>query len=121
DTCANKAISIVSTVVDPLPGPTPSQVVDGLSQCQKESTACLKGAVTVSDVSACRSVLDTCVKNASSLVDGTIGDLTSILPLPVKVPGVNQTVDCTTNLTDCLLKLGNPVDCAAQAQACVTK
>jgi hypothetical protein len=121
DTCADQAISIVSTVVDPLPGPTPGQLVNGLSQCQTQSTACLKGALTVSDVSSCRSVLDTCVKNASSLIDSTITDVTSILPLPVKVPGVGQTVDCTTSLTDCLLKLGNPIDCAAQAQACVTK
>jgi hypothetical protein len=121
DTCASNAISIVSAVVDPLPGPNPSQLVDGLSQCQMESTACLKGAITVSDVSSCRSVLDTCVKNASSLVDGTITDVTNIVPLPVKVPKVGQTVDCTTSLTECLLKLGNPLDCAAQAQACVTK
>ena len=117
--CAEGAIKIVSTVVDPLPGPTPNQIVDGLSQCQMESTACLKGAVSVGDVSSCRSVLDTCVKNAESLVDHTVSDVTSILP--VKVPGVTQTVDCTTTLSECLLKLGNPIDCAAKAQACVTK
>jgi len=121
DGCVNGAISIVDTIVDPLPGPTPSQLIDGLSGCQTQSTACLKGAVTVSDVSACRSVLQTCVKNASSIVDGLVSGVTSILPLPVKVPSVGQTVDCTGNLAECLLKLQNPVDCATQATSCATK
>jgi hypothetical protein len=119
--CADKAISIVSTVTDVLPIPPPSQVVSDLSACQTQSTTCLKGAVTVSDVSACRGVLQTCVKGAGSVIDGVISGVTQILPLPVKLPGVGQTVDCTTNLSECLLKLSNPIDCAAQAQACETK
>ena len=62
------------------------------------------------------------IKSVSgSTYEGTISDVTKIVGLPVKVPGVGQTVDCTTSLTECLLKLGNPLDCAAQAQSCVTK
>jgi hypothetical protein len=121
DTCTSKAISLVGSVTAPLPIPAPSQVLGGLSQCQAASTSCLKGAVTVSDVSSCRGVLQTCVKNASSVVDGAVSGVTSILPLPVKVPGVGQTVDCTSNLAECLLKLGNPIDCASQTGTCVTK
>lgn len=121
DTCTSKAVSLIGTVASSLPLPTPSKVLDGLTQCQDQSTACLKGAVTVSDVSACKSVLQTCVKNAASIVDNTVSGITSILPLPVKVPGVGQTVDCTSTLAECLLKLGNPADCAAQAAACETK
>src|SRR5689334_13298545 len=97
DGCVDGAVSLVDTVVDPLPGPTPSQLIDGLNGCQTQSTACLKGAVTVSDVSACRNVLQTCVKNASNIVDGLVSDVTSILPLPLKVPSVGKTVDCTGN------------------------
>lgn len=119
DTCTSKAISLVDKVVSPLPIPTPSQILDGLTQCQEKSTQCLKGALTVSDVSACKSVLTTCVKNASSVVDTTVSGVTSILP--IKLPGVGQTVDCTGGLAECLLKLGNPVDCAAQATTCETK
>jgi hypothetical protein len=121
DTCTSKAISVLDTVTSSLPLPTPSKVLDGLQQCQDQSTACLKGAVTVSDVSACKTVLQTCVKNAASIVDNTVSGVTSILPLPVKLPGIGQTVDCTSNLAECLLKLGNPADCAAQAAACETK
>ena len=121
DTCTSKALSLVDSVVAPLPVPMPSQILDGLSQCQAKSTSCLKGAVTVSDVSSCRDVLSTCVKNASSIVDNTVSGITSILPLPVKLPGVGQTVDCAGGLTECLLKLGNPVDCATQATSCATK
>ncbi|HEX4337657.1 MAG TPA: hypothetical protein VH062_17205 [Polyangiaceae bacterium] len=122
DTCTSNAISLVDTIVAPLPIPTPSQVIGSLSSCQDQSTACLKGALTITDVSACRNVLQTCVKDAASVVDSTITGVTSILPLPLpKLPGVGQTVDCTSGLAECLLKLGNPVDCATQATACETK
>lgn len=121
DTCTGQAVSLIGTVTSSLPTPTPSKVLDALSQCQEQSTACLKGAVTVSDVSACKSVLQTCVKDASSVADDTVSGVTNLLPLPVKLPGVGQTVDCTSTLADCLLKLGNPADCAAQAATCETK
>ena len=119
DKCAGAAVKLVDSTVASLPVPTPTQVVASFAQCQAESTACLTGAVTVADVSACKGVLSTCVKNVSALADTVVTTASTVLP--VKVPTPTQTLACGAALTDCLLKLGNPLDCTTQATACLTK
>jgi hypothetical protein len=115
--CAGKAVKIVDGAVAPLPGPTPGEIADGFALCQAKSESCLKGALTSFDVSKCKNTLSTCVGNATNLIDQTISDVNSLLPLPL-LPGTSKPVNCTTQATECLLSLKNPADCAEQALAC---
>lgn len=119
DTCAGDAVKLADGVVASLPIPTATDVLTALSQCQAESAACLKGAVTISDVSACKSVLSTCVTNANALVDTVVTDVNTVLPVPVPTP--TQIATCTAAATECLLKLTSPIDCLTQQTLCLTQ
>jgi len=117
EACVDGVVSALDDVVAPLPGPTPSQIVDSFDACQTSAQACLEKAVTSLDVAACQSTLETCVGGATSLVDATVDDVNAILPVPVPTPGT--VVDCNAAAAQCLLKFGNPVTCADQAAACL--
>jgi ribosomal protein S20 len=117
--CAGSAVALVDEVVKPLPIPTPTEIANTLAPCQSTAQACLKGAVTATDISACKGALQTCVKNVTSVADSTVDDVNKLLPPAIQLPTPTETVDCSTAATECLLKLGNPLDCAAQAAKCL--
>ncbi|HVU05873.1 MAG TPA: hypothetical protein VHE30_29190 [Polyangiaceae bacterium] len=119
--CAGAAVSLVDKVVAPLPIPTPSVIASTLSSCQDKATTCLATAVTSADISACKGTLTTCVKGVTSLADTTVNDVNALLPPVIQLPTPTKTVDCSTAAADCLLNLGNPLECANQAAACLTK
>jgi hypothetical protein len=117
--CAGAAVALVDKVVAPLPVPTPTEIANALAPCQTKAQACLKGAVTATDISACQGALQTCVKNVTSVADSTVDDVNKLLPPAIQLPTPTQTVDCSTAATQCLLNLGNPIDCANQAAKCL--
>jgi hypothetical protein len=121
ESCVGKAEALVNKVTDPLPGPTPGQLIDGLTSCQDKSIACLKTAVTSLDITACQSSLQSCVGTATKLVDQTVNDLNGALPPVLQLPSPTKPIDCTAAASACLLQLKNPIDCATQAAACLTK
>lgn len=119
--CVSKAEALVSTVTSPLPGPTATQLLDGLTDCQNVSIACLKNAVTSLDIAACQGSLQSCVTTATKLADQTVTDVNGLLPTILQVPSPTKPLDCSAAASLCLLQLKNPIDCATQAATCLTK
>jgi hypothetical protein len=115
DECVGGAVSLVDDLVAPLPGPTPTELIDGFADCQAKSESCLGGALTLTDLTACQTTLQTCVQDATDLVKGTVDDVNQILPLPLPT----QPLDCTAQAAQCLLSFGNPLTCAEQATQCL--
>jgi len=115
--CAGKAVKIVDGVVAPLPGPTPGEITDGFQLCQAKATSCLKGAITSASIKQCKNTLSTCVGDASGLLNQTVNDLNSLLPIPL-LPSPAKPLTCTAEAADCLLQLKSPAQCAEQALTC---
>lgn len=107
--CALDAVDLASELVEELPGPTPAEILAAVDACTAKSDDCLSGAVTVTDISACRAVLTDCVDAAAGIVESTVGEL----PTPVEV------IDCNVGLTQCLLTSLNPVACINEANECL--
>jgi hypothetical protein len=121
EACINQAVTLVSTVTDPLPGPNPGQIANGLMQCQTEINACLDKAISSVDVAACNGALQLCVKNTSGFVDQTVSDINALLPPFFQLPPLTKPVDCASQAAQCLLAMKSPLDCANQAVTCLTK
>jgi len=120
ETCVGNAVSLVDEVVGALPIPSPTEVAKDFQGCQTQSTACLKGAITLTDISACKTTLQTCVKNATTVADTAVDDVNKLLPPFIQIPTPSATADCTAAATACLLKFGaNPITCATQATQCL--
>jgi hypothetical protein len=121
ESCINHAVTLVSTVTDPLPGPNPGEIANGLLQCQSSVTACLDKAISSVDVAACNGALQLCVKNTSGFVDQTVNDINTLLPPFFQLPTLTKPVDCASQAAQCLLAMKSPLDCANQAATCLTK
>ncbi len=109
--CALDAVDLASELVEPLPGPTPAEIVAAVEDCTAESDECIQGALSITDISACRAVLSACVDAAAGIVEGTIEELP--IPTPAEV------IDCNVGLTQCLLTSLNPVACINEANECL--
>jgi hypothetical protein len=120
EACINHAVTLVSTVTDPLPGPNPGEIATGLLQCQSEINACLDKAISSVDVAACNGALQLCVKNTSGFVDQTVNDINTLLPPFFQLPTLTKPVDCASQAAQCLLAMKSPLDCANQAATCLT-
>jgi hypothetical protein len=117
--CTEEAVSSVEGVIDVLPIPAPGQVIETLDECRAASEDCLEGALSVTDISVCRGTLETCVKGVTDVasdVAGEFDDLVGILPLPVPPP--SEVIDCSAELSLCLLSLKSPFVCAREAREC---
>jgi hypothetical protein len=119
DQCVDGVVAVIDPALDPLPGPSPSGILTGTDACRSDAKDCLIGALNLSDVSACGDLLGTCVDDATAIVDDTVDDVNDILD-PLTVPTPSVVVDCALQLTECLANLGDPFDCAEQAQICAT-
>lgn len=119
ESCINHALDLVNTVTDPLPGPNPGQIADGLMQCQSAVTACLDKAISSVDVAACNGALNLCVKNTTGFVDSTVSDLNTLLPPFFQLPTLTKPIDCASQAAQCLLAMKSPLDCANQAATCL--
>jgi hypothetical protein len=119
ETCVSNAVTLVNKVTSELPVPTPAQIASDLSACQASSVSCLDGALSVSDISSCKTTLQTCVSGATTVVDTAVGDVNKLLPPGVSIPAPSKALNCTTAATNCLLQLGNPLDCANKAAQCL--
>src|SRR5262249_54493595 len=116
------AVSLADEVVGDLPIPKPSDIAKDFQECQDQSTQCLKGAITLTDISACKTTLQACVKGATKVADTTVDDVNKLLPRFIQIPTPTQATDCTAAATQCLLQFGaNPIACAQQATQCLTK
>lgn len=109
--CALDAIDLASEIVEPLPGPTPAEIVAAVESCTAKSEVCLDGAVTLSSISGCRALLNECVDAAAGIVEATIEELP--IPTPAEV------IDCNLGLTQCLLTSLNPIACVNEANECL--
>ena len=107
--CASDAVDLASTVLPELPGPTPAEIVAAVGECTDSSDECLAGALTLSDIRACRTTLNDCLDAASGLVDSTVNGL----PTPTEV------LDCNVALTQCLLTSLNAGQCINDANQCL--
>jgi len=119
--CVNHAVTLVDNLTNPLPGPNPGQIANGLTQCQTEVTSCLDKAVSSVGVAACQGALQLCVKNATGIVDQTVNDLNGLIPAPFGLPSPTKPIDCVSAAAQCLLNMSSPLDCATQAIKCVTQ
>jgi hypothetical protein len=117
--CVDGVVAIIDPALDPLPGPSPSGILTGTDACRADAKNCLIGALNLNDVRACGDLLGTCVDDATAIIDDTVDDVNDILD-PLTVPTPSVVVDCALQLTECLAKLGDPFDCAEQAQICAT-
>jgi hypothetical protein len=119
--CAENAIDLAESLIEPLPGPTPSEVVEGFEDCRTESTECLTAATTATRINECRDILDACVTDAVDLAEDTIEEIEDIADelLPPGVPTPGEVVDCNWELTECLLSFELPTLCAADAIECL--
>jgi hypothetical protein len=117
DRCVDDVVTLIDPALDALPGPSPSDVLTGTLACRSSAKDCLVGALNLSDVSVCGDLLGSCVDDATALLEATVDDV-NVMVDPLAVPA--NVVDCTLELTQCLAALGNPFDCARQAQICAT-
>lgn len=119
--CAGGAIDLAESLIEPLPGPTPSEIIEGFSDCRAEGRACLAGALTERDITACSDLLATCVDDAADLAQSTVEEVDDIIGqlLPPGVPTPLEILECNNELALCLLSFGLPLQCAAEARECL--
>ncbi len=117
--CLGSAIDLVDDAIAILPIPPVGQIASSLAPCQKNAIKCLSGAITVTDISACRTTLQSCVQGVTSVADGLVDEINDLLPGIVQIPKPGNAVDCTLTTATCLLKNLTPIKCAAEAANCI--
>lgn len=119
--CLGAAIDLVDDAVAVLPVPPVGQIAGALEPCQKNAVKCLTGAVTVTDISACKDTLELCVQGVTSVGDAIASEVNQLLPGIIQVPLPGNAVGCTDATVQCLLKKLTPIQCAADAANCLVK
>lgn len=120
--CAAGAIDIAESLIEPLPGPTPSEIIEGFTDCRMAGQDCLAGALTERDITACSGLIATCVDDAADLAEATVEEVDGIIDdlLPPGVPTPLEILECNNELAVCLLSFGLPLQCAAEARVCLS-
>jgi hypothetical protein len=119
--CSADAVAIAEGLIEPLPGPTPSEVIEGFEDCRAETATCLQTAINDREIAFCGEALEACVGDATDLVTGTIEDIDDLADdlLPPGVPTPGDILNCNLELTACLLEFTPAPLCAADALECL--
>ena len=119
--CAQEAVDLAEGLIEPLPGPTPGEIIEGFTDCRAEAATCLSSSINQLEIMFCSDALEACIDDATDLVDGTLDEIDDIADalLPPGVPTPGEIVDCNWELTICLLEFTPANVCAANAIECL--
>ncbi len=113
----DKATQVALTTLQDASG-VASSALDAVGACESTADSCIKGALSVTNVSSCQDIFETCLGGAVTVADKAVGDL----PVPTPSQVATDFTACQKQATSCLdgaVSITDISACKGTLQTCV--